>query len=87
MFFGLRATLALVPAVALSRPIKKWAAVAAGVGCFGYLCLVGATVSSQRSFVMVVLVLLAVLLDRSALSLRMVAWAALAVLVVAPAAT
>jgi competence protein ComEC len=84
LFFGLRAAFALVPAIALRRPIKKWAAVAAALGCFFYLLLVGATVPSQRAFVMVLLVLLAVLLDRTALSLRLVAWAAIAVLLMAP---
>ncbi len=84
LFFGVRAALALVPAVALRYPIKKWAAVAAMLGGFGYLLLVGATVPAQRAFVMVLLVLLAVLLDRTAISLRLVAWAALVILAVAP---
>lgn len=84
LFFGLRAALALVPFVALRYPIKKWTAVAAGLGSFAYLFLAGATVPTQRAFVMVSLVLLAVLLDRTAISLRLVAWAAFAVLAVAP---
>ncbi len=53
-------------------------------GGFGYLLLVGATVPAQRAFVM--LVLLAVLLDRTAVSLRLVAWAAVVILAVAPSA-
>ncbi|HEX9771072.1 MAG TPA: ComEC/Rec2 family competence protein [Kiloniellales bacterium] len=84
LFFGVRAALALVPAIALRHPIKKWAALAAVVGGFGYLLLVGATVPAQRAFVMVLLVLLAVLLDRTAISLRLVAWAAFVILAVAP---
>ena len=84
LFFGLRAALALFPAVALRHPIKKWAAVAAMAGGCGYLFLVGATVPAQRAFVMVLLVLLAVLLDRTAISLRLVAWAAFVILAVAP---
>ncbi len=84
LFFGLRAALALVPAIALRYPIKKWTALAAMAGGCGYLLLVGATVPAQRAFVMVLLVLLAVLLDRTAISLRLVAWAAFAVLAVAP---
>jgi competence protein ComEC len=86
LFFGVRAALALVPAIALRYPIKKWAAVAAMAGGLGYLLLVGATVPAQRAFVMVLLVLLAVLLDRTAISLRLVAWAAFVILAVAPAA-
>ncbi len=84
LFFGLRAVLALIPALALRYPIKKWTALAAMAGGGGYLLLVGATVPAQRAFVMVLLVLLAVLLDRTAISLRLVAWAAFAVLAVAP---
>ncbi len=84
LFFGLRAALALVPYLALRYPIKKWAAVAAVAGSFAYLLLVGATVPAQRAFVMVLLVFLAVLLDRTAISLHLVAWAAFAVLLVAP---
>jgi competence protein ComEC len=84
LFFAVRALLALVPALALRQPIKKWAALAACSGAFAYLCLVGAPVPTQRAFLMVSLVLLAVILDRSAISLRLVAWAALAVLLVAP---
>lgn len=84
LFFGVRALLALVPHVALNYPIKKWAAVAAALGAFAYLLLSGATVPTQRAFVMILLVLLAVLLDRTAISLRLVAWAAIAVLLLAP---
>jgi competence protein ComEC len=84
LFFALRALFALVPALALRQPIKKWAAAAAVCGAFAYLCLVGAPVPTQRAFLMVSIVLLAVILDRSALSLRLVAWAAFAVLLIAP---
>ncbi|MEQ8357815.1 MAG: ComEC/Rec2 family competence protein [Kiloniellaceae bacterium] len=84
LFFALRAVLALIPGLALRRPIKKWAAVAAGAGAFVYLNLVGASIPAQRAFLMVAVVLLAILLERRALSLRLVAWAAAAILVVAP---
>jgi competence protein ComEC len=84
LFFGVRALFALVPALALRYPIKKWAAVAAGLGAFAYLALTGATVATQRAYLMVGLVLLGVLLDRKALSFRLVAWAAVVVLAIAP---
>ncbi len=84
LFFGVRALLALVPALALRYPIKKWAAAAAALGAFAYLALTGASVPTQRAFLMVGLVLLGVLLDRSALSFRLIAWAAVVVLAVAP---
>ncbi len=84
VFFSVRALLALVSALALRQPIKKWAAAAAFLGALGYLLLVGAPVPTQRAFLMVCLVLLAVVLDRSAISLRLVAWAALVVLLISP---
>ena len=37
IFFAVRAALALVPSLALDRPIKKWAAVAALFGAFAYM--------------------------------------------------
>ncbi len=84
LFFGLRALLALWPWAALNWPIKKWAAGAAMMGAFGYMLLTGATIPTQRAFLMVALVLGAVMLDRSALSMRLVAFAALIILIFAP---
>lgn len=84
VFFALRGGLALVPAVALRYPIKKWAAVGALFAAFGYALLAGATVPTQRAFLMIALVLLAVLFDRRAVSMRLVAWAAMAILLLSP---
>lgn len=84
LFFGLRAVLALSERLTLRHPIKKWAAAAAIAGSLAYLLLAGATVPTQRAFVMTGLVLVAVLLDRQAISMRLVAWAALIVLAIAP---
>jgi len=84
LFFGVRAGLALFEPLALRRPIKKWAAVIALVGAFGYLLLTGATVPTQRAFIMLAIVLLGVLVDRVAISMRMVAWAATVILLLAP---
>ena len=84
VFFAVRAGLALLPSVALRYPIKKWAAAAAALGAFAYLFLAGATVPTQRAFLMLGLVLLGVGLDRSAVSMRLVAWAAFAILLLHP---
>lgn len=84
LFFALRALMALAPPLVLRYPVKKWAALVAVLGAFAYLQLTGATVPTQRAFMMTFLVLLAVVLDRTALTLRLVAWAAFAVLVFAP---
>ena len=84
VFGTVRGALALCPPVALRAPIKKWAAVAAAMAGFCYLMLSGSTVPTHRAFLMVGLVLVAVLFDRVAISLRLVCWAALAILLVAP---
>lgn len=86
LFVGLRSGLALWEPVALRYPIKKWAAAAALLGTFGYLLLSGSAVPTQRAFVMAALVLVAVMLDRNAISMRSVGWAAVAVLSLAPEA-
>jgi competence protein ComEC len=83
-FFGLRAGFALIPAIALRHPTKKWAAALALLVTFLYLLLSGATVPSRRAFGMTGLVLLAVIVDRLSLSARAIALAALAILLLAP---
>ncbi len=84
VLFMIRGGLALIPWIALRRPIKKWAAAAALMVVFFYCQLAGWTVPIQRSFYMGALVLAAVLIDRNPLSMRMIAWAAVLVLLVAP---
>ncbi len=84
LFIGLRAALALVPPLALRHPIKKWAAALAILGALAYALVAGTTVPTQRAFLMIGLVLLAVLLDRRGLSMRLVAWAAAVILVLRP---
>lgn len=84
IFLTTRGGLALIEPVALTRPIKKWAAVVALLGAVGYMLMVGAPVPTQRAVIMTGLVLLAVMVDRVALSMRTVAWAAVVVLVLAP---
>ena len=84
LFFSLRFLLALAPALALRAPIKKWAALVALLGAFAYMLLTGGTVPTQRAFLMLALVMIAVMLDRVAISFRLLAWAAVAVLLWAP---
>ena len=86
VFFVTRALLALVPGLAIRRPIKKWAALAAFFAATFYLLLSGAEVATQRSYIMTAIVLLGVMADRPALTLRTLAVAALAVLLLAPEA-
>ena len=86
VFFILRALLALIPGLSERAPIKKWAAFAALLVTSFYLVLSGAEVATQRSFIMIAIVLIGVLLDRPILTLRTVTIAALVVLLFAPEA-
>jgi competence protein ComEC len=86
VFFILRASLALVPGLADRMPVKKWAAFGALLVTALYLVLSGAEVATQRSFIMIAIVLIGVMLDRPVLTLRTVTIAALVVLLFAPEA-
>jgi competence protein ComEC len=83
-FVAVRAFFALIPALSLRYPTKKWAAAFALLVTFCYMLLSGATVSSRRSFVMTGLVMLAVLVDRLQLSARGLAYAATGILLLTP---
>ncbi|MEZ5840894.1 MAG: ComEC/Rec2 family competence protein [Hyphomicrobiales bacterium] len=84
VFYVLRAGLALVPRLALTQPIRKWAAGAALVVSAGYTLIAGSNVATHRAFVMLAIMLVAVLADRRALSMRNIALAALVVLAFSP---
>jgi competence protein ComEC len=86
VFFCVRAGLALVPSLAISKPIKKWAALAALLTAAFYLLLSGASVSTQRSFIMIGIVLTGVMFDRPAITFRTISIAAFIVLLIAPQA-
>jgi len=84
LFWLLRAGLALFPALALNYPIKKWAAAVALVGASIYLMISGAGIATQRAWVMISLMFVAILIDRPAISMRNVALAALLILIWQP---
>jgi competence protein ComEC len=84
VFFSIRLGLAAIPAIALRYPIKKWAAAGAMAGALGYLLISGAAFATVRSYIMISIMFLAVMLDRPAIALRNVALAALAILLVWP---
>ncbi|HEV2630449.1 MAG TPA: ComEC/Rec2 family competence protein [Pseudolabrys sp.] len=86
VFFVIRGSLALVPGLAIRHPIKKWAAAGAFAAAFFYLLLSGSEVATQRSFIMIGIVLLGVMMDRPALTFRTITLAAFGVLVLAPQA-
>jgi competence protein ComEC len=84
VFVILRQILALIPRVALAYPIKKWAAVAAFLAITFYTLFATPGVPTQRSWLMTSVVLFAILIDRTAITMRLVAWAAFAVLALLP---
>jgi competence protein ComEC len=84
LFWTVRAALALWPRTALTWPIKKWAALAALCGAGFYLAISGAATPALRAFTMLAMMLLAILFDRPALSMRSLGFAAALLLFVAP---
>src|ERR1700744_2349310 len=86
VFFAVRALLALFPALTAAFPIKKWSAAACLLAAAFYLLLSGCDVATQRSFFMTAVVLIAVIVDRRAVTFRTLAVAAMIVLVLAPEA-
>lgn len=86
VFAAFRLFFSAVPALGLRLPAKKLSAGLALIVAAGYLGLSGGSVSTERAFVMAAVVLVAVMLDRRAISLRSVALAATILLVWQPEA-
>ncbi len=84
LFFLIRFLLAFFPNIALYYPVKKIAAIIALLGAVFYMLLAGSTVPTQRAVFMVGIVFLAIILDRSPISLRLVAASALIILLFRP---
>ena len=84
LFFFIRLGLASFPHIALKYPIKNIAAVCALLGAVFYMLLAGATIPTQRAVLMTGAVFLAIILNRSPISLRLVSFAALFILIMAP---
>ncbi len=84
LFFVVRVALALAPPLALRLPTKKLAALVALLGAFGYLLLSGAPVPTLRAFAMTGIGLVAIMADRNPFSMRLIAWAAMVVLLLQP---
>jgi len=86
MFFFIRFFVAIIPPLALRYNSKKIAANCAIVISFIYLLISGAQIPAQRAFIMTLVVLLGVLFNREAISLRTISFAAFVVLLVSPQA-
>ena len=85
-FVVTRRLMALSPTLALNYPIKKWAAGAAMAGSLLYDVATGSRVGTERALVMTLIVLGAVILDRRALTMRNLAFAIFAIIVIEPEA-
>ncbi|MEM8637148.1 MAG: ComEC/Rec2 family competence protein, partial [Pseudomonadota bacterium] len=70
IYFIFRRTLALIAPLSIRYPVQKAAAFAAIIAALVYLILSGASVSTQRAFIMSTVFFGAILFDRPALSLR-----------------
>jgi len=86
MFVSTRFLLSLYPPLAIRLPTKKIAAIVGISSSFAYLLLAGYPVPAVRSFIMVACVMLAILVDRSGISIFSLAWAGLITLIWQPEA-
>ena len=85
-FVGLRMALSLLPGLAQAIAIKKIAAGGALVAAFAYLLISGYQVSAVRAFLMTAIMLISVLFDRPAFSLRNLSLAAIVIIALTPSA-
>ncbi|MEX0956022.1 MAG: ComEC/Rec2 family competence protein [Rhizobiaceae bacterium] len=81
---AMRFAFALFPGFSSRRAVKKYAAIGGLAALVLYLVLSGAAVAAQRAFIMFAVMLVAVLFDRAALTMRNLAIAALVILAIAP---
>ena len=84
VFALIRFAIAAVPYLSVRLQAKKIGAVVALIAGAGYLLVSGANIATQRAFVMVAVMLVAVLLERPAITLRAVAIAATLILLFRP---
>lgn len=83
-FIGLRSLLVLSVGLAQSLPVKKIAAVGAILTVSAYYTISGFAVSAERAYIMMVIMLVAVLFDRPAISMRNIALSAWIILITSP---
>ena len=84
LMVALRCGFALAPSFSMRRPVKKYAAAVALLATGFYLMISGGDVAAQRSFLMLAVMLLAVMCDRAALTMRNLAISAIIILLVSP---
>ena len=84
LFWLIRALLAMNQHAALHLPVKKIAAFIALTGAAAYLVISGSGISTQRAFIMIAIMFVAIMLGRPALSMRNLASAAILVILLRP---
>ncbi len=83
-FYIIKTLLTFIEFVAIRVYVSKIAAIGAIFGATGYLLLSGASIATQRAYIMALISLIAILLDRPALSLRNVSVAMILVVAIKP---
>ena len=86
IFAILRLIFCLFPSICLRFNTKKVCALLALILTFAYLLISGMAVPAIRSFLMIAFILIAVMTDRQALSMRSVLWAGFLILLFQPQA-
>ncbi|MEO1029621.1 MAG: ComEC/Rec2 family competence protein, partial [Pseudomonadota bacterium] len=84
IYFMVFRGLALIGPLAIRVPLQKVAAFTAICASLIYLILSGASVSTQRAFIMALIVFSGIIIDRSAINLRGYALAMILVVLIAP---
>lgn len=84
VFLTFRRSLALIPYLAENYPIKKWSAILVMIATFAYLAISGFGIPGQRAFIMISVAMIGILFDRNPLSMRLVAIAAIIILLFRP---
>jgi competence protein ComEC len=85
-FVGFRGLFSLSQGLAHRYPIKKFAAFGALLTVTGYYMISGFSVSAERAYIMMAIILAAAIAGRPSISLRNVALSAIAILVLSPSA-
>ncbi|MBX9977277.1 MAG: ComEC/Rec2 family competence protein [Alphaproteobacteria bacterium] len=84
VFFFIRGSLALFSSITERYPIKKIAANVVVLVTFAYLLISGSGYPVQRAFIMMSLGMVAIMIDRKVISMRLLAFAAFIVLMIRP---
>ncbi len=79
-----RGVFSLFPNFAMQHPVRKYSAGIALVATAFYLLMSGGDVAAQRSFLMLAVMLIALIFDRSALTMRNLALSAVVILLLSP---